>query len=277
VLAVLRWAQNLKDRIAGFRAIQLLAGIGPKSAGRILETVSAAPPGRAPLAAQPVPEGARAAWGEFSALIDAIGQAAFPWPATFERLCRWYEAQMERLFDDAPIRQADIGQLGRIAATYPSRERFLTELTLDPPEATSDEAGAPLLDEDYLILSTIHSAKGREWTAVTLLNAVDGCIPSDMATGTAAEIEEERRLLYVAMTRAKDHLDIIVPQRFYVSPQTGLGDRHVYASRSRFLSDALLDRFEQVSWPLPEAQIRAGHEPKQTPVDLAARMQAMWR
>ena len=100
-----------------------------------------------------------------------------------------------------------------------TRERFLTELTLDPPDATSDEAGAPLLDEDYLILSTIHSAKGQEWNAVFVLNVVDGCIPSDLATGSAAEIEEERRLLYVAMTRAKDHLHLLVPQRFYVHQQ----------------------------------------------------------
>ena len=127
-------------------------------------------------------------------------------------------------------------QLVQIAATYPSRERFLTELTLDPPEATSDRAGAPLLDEDYLILSTIHSAKGQEWKSVHVLNAVDGCVPSDLATGTSAEIEEERRLLYVAMTRARDHLDIIVPQRFFVHGQRNNGDRHLYASRTRFHS-----------------------------------------
>src|SRR5258708_37986537 len=102
------------------------------------------------------------------------------------------------------MRQAVNVQIEHIAAGYPSRERFLTELTLDPPDATSDHAGVPLLDEDYLILSTIHSAKGQEWKSVFVLNAVDGCIPSDLATGTSAEIEEERRLLYVAMTRAKD-------------------------------------------------------------------------
>jgi len=96
----------------------------------------------------------------------------------------------------------------------------------------------PLRDEDYLILSTIHSAKGQEWDAVTLLNAVDGCIPSDMATGSPQEIEEERRLLYVAMTRAKDHLQIVVPQRFYVTQQSGYGDRHVYAGRTRFIRPA---------------------------------------
>jgi superfamily I DNA/RNA helicase len=96
----------------------------------------------------------------------------------------------------------------RASTVYPSRERFLTELTLDPPDATSDQAGVPLLDEDYLILSTIHSAKGQEWKSVYLLNVVDGCMPSDRGTGTSAEIEEERRLLYVAMTKAKDDLHL---------------------------------------------------------------------
>jgi DNA helicase-2/ATP-dependent DNA helicase PcrA len=103
----------------------------------------------------------------------------------------------------------------QIASSYPSRERFLTEVTLDPADATSDHARTPLLDEDYLILSTIHSAKGQEWKSVFVLNAVDGCIPSDLGVGTLAEIEEERRLLYVAMTRAKDDLHLVVPHRFF--------------------------------------------------------------
>jgi DNA helicase-2/ATP-dependent DNA helicase PcrA len=151
-------------------------------------------------------------------MVEAL-RASTTWPAPIEQLAQWYEGEMDRLFDDAPVRQADIQQLARIAATYPSLERFLTELTLDPPDATSDESGAPLLDEDYLVLSTIHSAKGREWSAVSLLNTVDGCLPSDLATGSEHEIEEEMRLLYVAMTRAKDHLDLLVPQRFYVTGQ----------------------------------------------------------
>src|SRR5690606_9310332 len=113
-----------------------------------------------------------------------------------------------------------------LAAQYRAREHFLTELTLDPPDATSDEAGAPLLDEDYLILSTIHSAKGQEWQAVFVLSVVDGCIPSDMSTGRPDDIEEERRLLYVAMTRAKDELHLVLPQRFHVHQQPRNGDRH---------------------------------------------------
>ena len=124
------------------------------------------------------------------------------WPAELDRARRWYEPHLERIHEDAGAAGRS-AQLEQIAATYPSRERFLTELTLDPPDATSDQAGAPLLDEDYLILSTIHSAKGQEWKSVFCLNVVDGCMPSDLATGTSAEIEEERRLFYVAMTRAR--------------------------------------------------------------------------
>ena len=151
------------------------------------------------------------------------------------------------------MRQADLLQLEQIAAGYPSRERFLTELTLDPPDATSDQSGVPLLDEDYLILSTIHSAKGQEWKAIFVLNAVDGCIPSDLGAGTTAEIEEERRLLYVAMTRAKDNLHLVVPQRFFTHGQNAQGDRHVYASRTRFIPAALLQLFECTTWPVAAA------------------------
>jgi DNA helicase-2/ATP-dependent DNA helicase PcrA len=275
VLSVLRWSRNLRDRISGFRAIQLLPGIGPKTAGRVLDNVVQAAAGCALLPEQPVPENARTLWLEFAGLVEAVSRENAHWPATFEQVGQWYLGRMEDLYEDAMIRQPDIEQLAHIAATYPSLERFLTELTLDPPEATSDQSGVPLLDEDYLILSTIHSAKGQEWTSVSLLNAVDGCIPSDLATGSPQEIEEELRLLYVAMTRAKDALDIVVPQRFYVSQQGALGDRHVYGSRTRFIPNVLLPRFEQVSWPIA-APSTAGPHSRQQAVDLAARMRAMW-
>ena len=162
---------------------------------------------------------------------------------------------LERLHDDAAPRAADIAHLRAARRGYPSRERFLTELALDPPAATSDESGPGGDDEDYLILSTIHSAKGQEWSAVSVLRVVDGCMPSDMATGNAAEIEEERRLLYVAMTRARHHLHLLVPQRFYVTQQAARGDRHVYGAISRFLPPALHGLFEHVG---PCARPRRG-------------------
>ena len=174
-------------------------------------------------------------------------------------------------------RRADLIQLEQIASGYPSRERFLTELTLDPPDATSDQSGIPLLDEDYLILSTIHSAKGQEWKSVFVLNVVDGCIPSDLGTGASEEIEEERRLLYVAMTRAKDDLHLVVPQRFFMHGQNAQGDHHVYASRTRFIPDELLGLFEGTIWPgIPAASMP--RDPSHgVRIDVAARMRGMWR
>jgi DNA helicase-2/ATP-dependent DNA helicase PcrA len=277
VLSILRWAQNPRDRVSGFRAIQLLHGVGPKIAARILDNLQSAPPGAALLAEQPVPEGVRAAWIEFAALVEGAGVGRAEWPACAEQVARWYETQMDRLYEDAVIRAADIQQLARLASTYPSRERFLTELTLDPPEVTSDQPGAPLLDEDYLILSTIHSAKGREWTAVSVLNVVDGCIPSEMSTGSEAGIDEERRLLYVAMTRAKDHLELLVPQRFYITGQASTGDRHVYAGRTRFIPNRLLARFEQHSWPRVDGDAASSVSVEQARIDIAAKMRAMWQ
>src|ERR1017187_3666683 len=190
-------------------------------------------------------------------------------------VCRWYRPHLERIHEDAVLREADLVQLTQIASTYPSRERFLTELTLDPPNATSDEAGLPLLDEDYLILSTIHSAKGQEWRSVFLLNTVDGCLPSDLGTGTSAEIEEERRLLYVAMTRAKDDLHLVVPQRFFTYGQRSTGDRHVYAQRTRFIPKSVLDHFERRFWPPPKPMSGKDGR-KREPIDIHAKMRRMW-
>jgi DNA helicase-2/ATP-dependent DNA helicase PcrA len=132
------------------------------------------------------------------------------------------------------------------------------------------------LDEDYLVLSTIHSAKGQEWRSVFVLNVVDGCIPSDMATGSAEEIEEERRLLYVAMTRAKDQLWLMVPQRFYVQQQARKGDRHLYASRSRFIPPAMTEHFERQSWPAAHSSA-SGQQVPPAQIDLRERLRGRWR
>jgi DNA helicase-2/ATP-dependent DNA helicase PcrA len=176
------------------------------------------------------------------------------------------------------VRRGDLDQLERMAVQHASRSSFLTDLTLDPPEASGDEAGVPFKDEDWLVLSTIHSAKGQEWRAVSVLNVVDGCIPSDLATGTAAEIEEERRLLYVAMTRARDDLVLMQPLRFYVHGQALGADRHVYAPRSRFIADADLEAFEVEGGPVrPPAPADVTCAPTAATVDLMARMRQMWR
>jgi ATP-dependent DNA helicase UvrD/PcrA len=222
VLSILRWCENSRDRVAGFRAVQLLPGIGPSTAAKILDEVEAEPHTTDVLHDIKVPKAAAEDWPAFAKLGEQMRQRKTPWPAEFELVHGWYTPHLERIYDDAPLRVADVAQLGQIAAGYGSRERFLTELTLDPPGATSGRAGADLKDEDYTVLSTIHSAKGQEWRIVRILNVVDGCIPSDRATGASEEIEEERRLLYVAMTRAKDELDLIVPHRFFAHQRPSL-------------------------------------------------------
>ncbi|SEJ50337.1 ATP-dependent helicase [Paraburkholderia diazotrophica] len=298
VLAVLRWAENPRDRVAGFRVVQLLPGVGPATAARVLDDIAsrAGTSGSAggtmdaahgvshctanALAAFAPPARALEDWHPFVALMSSVCARQTPWPAEFEMVRRWYEPHLERNHEDASIRQADLVQMESIAGTYASRERFLTELTLDPPDATSDESGVPLIDEDYLILSTIHSAKGQEWRNVFVLNGVDGCIPSDLGTGSEEEIDEERRLLYVAMTRAKEDLHIVMPQRFYIHNQTHLGDRHVWASRTRFIAPHLLPLFDSHAWPpapVAAAPTSAGlAAAAQAKIEIAAKLRKMW-
>lgn len=277
MLAALRFTQNPRDRVAGFRLMQLLPGIGPSTAQRTLDRMAETPNPLTTLAEIPAPPRSGADWTAFVSVLQELKTGSAGWPAEIGLLRQWYEPHLERLHEDASTRQADLIQLEQIAGGYASRERFLTELTLDPPDATSDQAGMPLMEEDYLILSTIHSAKGQEWTKVFMLNVVDGCIPSDLAVGTTAEIEEERRLLYVAMTRARDGLDLIVPQRFFTHGQNAQGDRHVYASRTRFIPATLLQFFEVCGWPQVKAETSASQQARQIRVDVGARMRGMWR
>ena len=275
VLAVLRLAENPRDRVAGFRVLQLLPGIGPSAAASIMDSMSASLDVTMGLARYRPPQRTSDDWPVFMAMFSGL-RASGSWPADLQQVRVWYEPHLDRIHEDAQVRRADLLQLEQIAAAYPSRERFLTDLTLDPPSATSDEAGPPHLDEDYLILSTIHSAKGQEWTKVFVLNAVDGCIPIDLAVGEKSEIDEERRLLYVAMTRAKDGLHLIMPQRFYTHSQASRGDRHVYASRTRFIPIHILNHFEQISWPCSPAG--QGYSPqREVRVDLKLRMRGMWK
>jgi DNA helicase II / ATP-dependent DNA helicase PcrA len=277
LLALLRFVQNPRDRVAGFRLMQLLPGVGPTAAQRVLDAMAEKPNPLAALSEIPAPPRSGDDWPALVAALQTIrkGQSA-SWPVEIELARRWYEPHLERIHEDASVRQADLLQLEQIAAGYPSRERFLTELTLDPPDATSDQSGVPLLDEDYLILSTIHSAKGQEWKSVFVLNVVDGCVPSDLGVGTTAEIEEERRLLYVAMTRAKDSLHLVVPQRFFTHGQNDKGDRHVYAARTRFIPTTLLQLFECTTWPVAAAIPNGRSDARTVRVDVRARMRGMW-
>jgi DNA helicase II / ATP-dependent DNA helicase PcrA len=271
LLAILRWAENPRDPIAAFRVVQLLPGIGPAFARRAVERAQGGSLGE--LGELRPPPAARTAWPELCETLRELASAA--WPGQIARARRLYDPLLVERYDGATARLGDLDQLEAIGATYAGRAAFLEELTLDPPVATGDLAGPPALDEDWLVLSTIHSAKGQEWRAVFVLDVIDGRIPSDLGAGTTDELEEERRLLYVAMTRARDHLHLIQPLRMYIEKQHRHGDRHVYAPRSRFLPDAILDRFTRVVRGRSAATL--GHTGDSTAtVDVASRLRAMW-
>jgi len=277
LLALLRFVENPCDRVAGFRILQLLPGVGPTSAQRVLDAITTQPNPIGTLGSIAAPPRAGEGWAEFVMMLQQLQTGKAGWPAEVGCARLWYVPHLERMHEEPAARQADLLQLEQIAAGYPSRARFLTDLTLDPPDATSDQAGVPLLDEDYLVLSTIHSAKGQEWRSVFVLNVVDGCMPSDLGTGTTAEIEEERRLLYVAVTRARDTVHLITPHRFFTHGQSSLGDRHVYAARSRFIPGSLLPLFRSVTWPVLATQLARQAAISQVRIDVRARMRGMWR
>jgi len=275
LLSLLRWSQNPRSQMSGFRVAQLVPGLGPVSARRLVAALAQSADAASALAAFKPPPSAAASWQGLHDCLRAMRDA--PWPAALELALQWYLPQLQRLHEDAAVRRADLQQLARLAQGFASREAFLADLTLDPPEATSDEAQAPHLDEDYLILSTIHSAKGQEWGAVYVLNVVDGCMPADMAAGSAEELEEERRLLYVAMTRARDQLQLLVPQRFYVTQQSARGDRHLWGGLSRFIPPQVATCFERVcaSQPEPGTPLRVASTDAPA-YNLAARVRSAW-
>ena len=279
LLSVMKWAENPKNEVAAFRVLKLLPGMGPANAARSFEHLAVAGYQFAALRDFRVPAASRSCWPDLCALLESLSGAAIDesgWQTQLTAARRWYQPHLERLYDGLDTREADLEQLEQISGRYATRERFLTELTLDPPGAAGDQAGDPLLDEDYLVLSTVHSAKGQEWESVFILNVSDGSFPSEFATGKPEMIDEERRLLYVAMTRAKQSLSLVAPLRYYLTQQRKDGDQHVYGARSRFMTDSVLSTMQKEFHGRPEAQAGALVSRSDKRIDIAARMREMW-
>jgi DNA helicase-2/ATP-dependent DNA helicase PcrA len=278
-ICLLRWAENPQDSVAAYRVLQLLDGIGPAIAKRALAHMESQRPegggGFESLISFVPPVAAREAWPALVKLLSELSAPKAPWHGQLHAVMEWYQPVLENNYDAAHVRLGDLEQLEQISGDYKTRERFLTELTLDPPNACGDQAGPPLLDEDYLILSTIHSAKGQEWDAVYLLNCADGCMPSDMATGDPQQIEEERRLLYVAMTRARSQLHVVHPLRFFVRTQHRHGDKHIFAPLSRFLPASTHRFFQRTSVGRGCSDDGPAMELNKT-LDVAGRLREMW-
>jgi DNA helicase-2/ATP-dependent DNA helicase PcrA len=277
MLAVLRWADNPRNSLAAFRVLQLLPGMGPVNARKCVELLQAQDGAVSALKGFPAPQAMASAFTKLQTLLQTLTEPQRPWPGQVRQVRDWYQPHLERIYEHVHTRVGDLDQLEQLSGQYPSRERFITELTLDPPHATSDLAGTPTLDEDYLVLSTVHSAKGMEWDTVYVLNVVDGSFPSEFATGRAELIDEERRLLYVAMTRARNELQLCVPLKFPLTQQPKTGDAHVYGGRSRFMSEKVLKTMEQTAFhgaQLGEATPLG--EARASTLDLSARLKDMW-
>jgi DNA helicase II / ATP-dependent DNA helicase PcrA len=277
LLAVLRWADNPRNSLAAFRTVQLLPGMGPGNARRALDHLESNGGALQSLQTSTPPPGSAQDWRKLLELLAALADPQRPWAGQVHLAREWYRPHLERQYEHFHTRLGDLDQLEVLSGQYPSRERFLTELTLDPPNATSDLAGRPTLDEDYLILSTIHSAKGMEWDTVYLLNVVDGSFPSEFSTGKPELIDEERRLLYVALTRAQNELLLLAPLKFHLTSQHRLGDAHVYGGRSRFLTDKVLKTLEATPFHGSRATGEVlTEESGDAALDISARLKEMW-
>lgn len=242
LMAFLRLAENPRDEVAGARLLPLLPGIGPGKARQLMAMLLESGGRFEAWAEWKPPAGAAKLWPKFVALVRDLAATTEDLASQLHRVRKFYAPLLEAKYDHVEPRVRDLEQLEVIASRYRSRARMLLEMTLDPPSSTQDLAGPPVLDDDYLVLSTIHSAKGLEWDAVYVIHAADGNIPSDMSTKDPEQIEEERRLFYVALTRAKNWLYVCYPLRFY---WPGRSDHHTFSQRTRFLPDKVLRCFDQ--------------------------------
>lgn len=279
LLAFLRLAENPRDSVSALRILLLLPGIGPKKASQLVEELRQAEGNFGAWSDYKPPTAAAVHWPVFVALMTVLSrQTGKPLELGVEihHVRTFYAPLLEQKYDDAFVRARDLEQLEQLAGRFDSRATFLNEMTLDPPSSTQDFAADPLLDEDWLTLSTIHSAKGLEWEAVYVLHAADGNIPSDMATGSEEEIEEERRLFYVALTRAKTHLHVMHPQRYYFAAR-GRSDTHAFSQRTRFIPDELLPKFASTAARQTHGDRESGLPTSEmTTADIRRRIGKIW-
>jgi DNA helicase-2/ATP-dependent DNA helicase PcrA len=246
LLSFLRLAENPRDSLAGSRLLQLVPGIGPKKAAQLLSKLAEARGDFRAWNDFPPPAQAGGSWKSLVEMMIGLSSPAGrdeTIAVQVHRVRTFYAPLLEQKLDHAQARLRDLEQLEVVAGRFADRAEFLSDITLDPPTSTQDLAADPLLDEDYVILSTIHSAKGLEWDSVYVIHAADGNIPSDMATSSVDEIEEERRLFYVALTRARNRLFVCYPQRYYFANRRH-GDEYGFAQRTRFLPDEVRPLFQ---------------------------------
>jgi DNA helicase II / ATP-dependent DNA helicase PcrA len=277
LIAVLRWADNPRNALAAFRVLQLLPGMGPVNARWTLDAIAEAGGSMKSMRGIKVPSQCDRDYQRLTDLMEKLAEPGRPWPGQLRLVREWYQPHLERIFEHFHTRIGDLDQIEQLSQQAPSRERFLTEITLDPPQSTSDLSGKASQDEEYLVLSTIHSAKGMEWDTVFVLNVVDGSFPNEFATGKTEMIDEERRLLYVAMTRARNELQLLQPLKYPLTQQAPRGDAHVYGGRSRFMTERVMKCFEQAGFTgshVNDSRLSRADEP--ISIDATGKLKDMW-
>ena len=274
LVAFLRILENPRDELAWSRILELFDGVGPATALRIVDHVAANRNDPRSVGTFAAPSAARDMMEGFTKLIEELMPMGVRQPAVqVERIRKFYDPVLDRTYENPVVRKRDLISLEQIASGYRSRRQFLVDLQLNPPTSTSDLAGPPMKDEDWLVLSTIHSAKGCEWDAVYLIHAADGFLPSDMAAGSEEELEEELRLTYVALTRAKDFLYVTWPFRYY-HKWYALSQSHSYAQLCRFFTGHVLETIDDEH--LVEPMESNSERPIDLDVDVADRIRQMW-
>ncbi len=275
LLAVLRWADNPRNTVAALRVLRLLPGLEPAIPVQVIEHFASQSYAFKSLQSFAVPQALGVPWRKLTELLLELANPQRQWPGQLHLAREWYKPHFERVYEHFHTRISDLDQLEFLSGQYASRERFLTELTLDPPHSSSDLAGQSASDEDYLVLSTLHSAKGMEWDTVYVLNVVDGSFPSEFAAGKPELMEEERRLLYVGMTRAQNDLLLLAPLKFPLN-QARNGNGQTYGGRSRFMSEKVLKCFDATTFQGSSLAEGALGEASSSTVDVASRLKEMW-
>jgi DNA helicase II / ATP-dependent DNA helicase PcrA len=272
LMALFRLVGNPGNELSWFRVLQLLDGVGPVSARRALDVIVTGPETDRLLAwghaREQLPAIAREAGDQLvAALVDARRAPGAGVQA--ERLRDALAPLIKSRYPDGAVRLLDLEQLVAAAKEAADLGHFAAELTLDPPQSSADLAGPPHLDEDYLVLSTIHSAKGLEWDAVHVLALYDGNFPACMSAGTSESVDEERRLLYVAITRARRELHLHVPLRYYHRPR-GVDDAHGYGKPSRFLTAEVQATCDEARSDQADGALSAAGPPRRIKVSVDA-------
>ncbi len=299
LLAAFRLADNANDELAWFRVLQLLPGVGPATARRAAKALGVAQfvpeqPSAArrkegsraeknaqfevlqlwPAARKQLPLAVRGPADEVVASL--VREPEETLAAHGDRIRRSIAPLVEQKYDDGTSRIHDLTALVDATASASRLSEVATDFALDPPSSTGDLAGPPVVDEDWLVISTIHSAKGLEFDATHLIHAADGNIPLDMSLKDPDGLEEERRLFYVAATRARSYLAVYVPLRFHVNRHAH-DDRHIWAQPSRFLSGSVAQTFDEITHLRPQDMGVIDLPVIDAPGAVGAELQDLWR